>query len=208
MGISIYALLLDVRAIICVCFGFTGCIFVLPIILCTRFLKMNTGDLSQYEIPIVASDLEAVVLALNAEKIDDDHYVSFRKKDGIMVRILAQYGSAFTKRESTAKRKRANKVINARYGISSKASLYDALSSLRINLVICNRRNDELLSWLNANTTMMLRRNEAIVSAAIIMGEQRLLFPACMEDLSIINLKRYEMAAVVLMECLEVSSEI
>jgi hypothetical protein len=55
---------------------------------------------------------------------------------------------------------------------------------------------------------MMLRRNEAIVSAAIIMGEKRLLFPACMEDLSIINLKRYEMAAVVLMECLEISSEI
>ena len=73
---------------------------------------------------------------------------------------------------------------------------------MRINLVVCDSENTEVYNWVNADTAMLLHRVEAIVSAALILDERKLLFPACMQHLTIAELKRYETAALVLVNCL------
>lgn len=188
-------------------FGAVGCVSSLIILLCNRYLKADKSKLEQYEIPIHTADMASIAAVLIAEKFDNDAYVSFRKQGRISVRILAQYHPEFIKKEVSAKRKRANKRINARFDVSSQVPMYEALSSLRVNLVVCDQRNDDTIAWVNSNTAMLLQRNEAIVSAAVILGEKKLLFPACMENLSIGNVNRYEAAAAVLIASLAISPD-
>ena len=206
-GIFIASLFYNAELSVCLGFGSVGCICVLLILFSSRYLKKDTRNLLQYEIPMWATNVEEVASALSAGRIDNDSYVSFRKKGRISVRILVQFDSEFISKEVSRKRKRVNKIINSKFGVSSQVSMYDALSSIRVNLVVCNRRNDELISWVNANTRMLLHRNEAIVSAAVILGENKLIFPACIENLSIAEVSRYEAAGLILASCLGCSAE-
>lgn len=206
-GIFIECLFYNVELSVFLCLGSVVCICVLVILFCSRYLKKDTDKLVQYEIPTWASDLEEVAQALSAGQMDSNSYVSFQKRGRISVRILVQYNPEFDKKEASRNRKRVNKVINTKFGVSSRVSMYDALSSIRINMAVCNRRNDDLISWVNTNTGMLLHRNEAILSAAVILDENKLIFPACMENLTIAELNRYEAACLVLAGCLGSSAE-
>lgn len=74
-------------------------------------------------------------------------------------------------------------------------SMYEVFSKFRINLIVCETSSPELERYINHNADILLMRNEIVISAAIVLNEQVLLFPDCMTNLTLNQLKRYKAAA-------------
>lgn len=186
-------------AVVCILL-FILCVLILAVVLCNGYIKRQPCGLKIYDIPIGTGDVESVAEALSASPIGEGAYVSFCKKRNISVRVLIQSAAGFDRKVFSDQRKRLNRKINKANQISTEVPLHEALSSLRINLVVCDRRNAELIAWVGNNTERMLQRNEAVISAAVITEEKKLLFPACINNLTIAELNRYEAAGTLLYE--------
>ena len=182
--------------------------FVCAIGLYISYIYFNKFEKPEpYRIHISVKDFDSVAQALGAVMLEDDAFVVFREQERISLRILALHCKAFHKKELDVRRRRLNKCINRKYQIRSTGPWDEIGRRARINLVVCDSGNAKLTSWVCACTEMLLRRTEAIIPAALILDEETLLFPAYMQHLHIMELKRYETAALVLTECLKTQSD-
>lgn len=170
------------------------------------FLKRRSGVFTPYRIPISVPDKNAAFQMLYATPIDQNAYLFLGSRGSIKVRLLALYQPSFSASSFSKQRKQINANINQQYHIPQQEPYFDAVSRLRINLVVCDNSNDELEKWVSKNPVHLLSRNESIVSAAILIKEQTLLLPAFLsENLYWKEIKKYEAAATLLVERLSLA---
>lgn len=166
------------------------------------------SDLSPYEIPIHAPDFERVSAMLTAQQIDADGAVSFRTRDGFSVRLLVQHCPEFEQTECSRRRKALNKRINLRFPSPAEGPFFEVMKRMRINLLVCGKRSDAAVSWVVGNSEQLLHRNEAIINAVLCLEEQVLIFPACLNSLSLAEVRKYRASAALLSGNLSRSVEI
>lgn len=181
-------------------FGTIAVINLIILIFCYQYFRKTRGADIPYSVPLSVGSIQDIVSALIAEEVENDSYVSFCKVEGINIRTLIQYAPKYDKSTITAQRKNVNKLINRSFHISHSVPMYEALSSIRINLVVCDSVNDQLLKWVSQNTERFLSRNEAIVSVAITLEDKIMYFPAFFSNVLWNQAKRYEVAGVFLSE--------
>lgn len=139
--------------------------------------------------------LHSITHAFAASEISNDAYIAFQTIAGISCRILIQYITQFNSSSLAQQRKKANRYVNAKYQVKSTVSMFDALSRLRINVVVCETSSPALHKYISQNATNLLYRNESVVQVAIILDEQVMLFPDCISTLSLTQVRRYQIAA-------------
>lgn len=171
-----------------------------------RRIKALSDSLIPYCIPLDNETLSSIVSSLDAAEMGSGGYAAFSKLGKYTVRLLIQHAPQFDQRELSQQRKKLNRKINARYQVKSQMPLFEALSMLRINLVVCNEAPADLSEYLEQNIEVLLSRNELIVPAVIVLDRQQLFFPDCMAALTINQLARYVTAAQYLCDALTVSS--
>jgi len=158
---------------------------------CSRFERNTDAPNALYAIPLNAMRLEDIVRILSGKKLDDDSYVSFLMSGGVTVRLYIQSMPHFIPADLVKKKKRANLLINRIYQVKTEAPLFEIASSLRITLLVCEDKNDELVRWIARDTGRLLSRAESIVNAAVVLSDGTLLFPACPFGVSPNEVKRY-----------------
>lgn len=148
-----------------------------------------------YVIPLNNVSLHSIGQSFGATEISDEAYIAFQTIAGISCRILIQYITQFNSSSLSQQRKKINRCINVKYQVKSEAPIFETLSRLRINLIVCETSSPSLVRYISQNASKLLYRNESIVQAAIILDEQVMLFPDCISTLSLNQVKRYEIAA-------------
>lgn len=191
----------SIRSSVILVFGIIALLCGLVLLSLHCYLKKNSGTFSPYRIPILPHNLDAATAMLYTQKVGDDAYGFVGNCGKIKVRLLALYQSRFAEDQLALRRKKANAVLNKTHCIPREESLFEAISRLRINVVICQEETEELNKWVSKRTSQMLLRNESIVSAAILLNSQELLFPAFLSgDVELKEINKYEAAARILVE--------
>ena len=148
-----------------------------------------------YVIPLNNVSLHSIAQSFGATEMSDEAYIAFQTIAGISCRILIQYITQFNSSSLSQQRKKINRCINVKYQVKSEAPIFETLSRLRINLIVCETSSPSLVRYISQNACKLLYRNESIVQVAIILDEQVMLFPDCISTLSLNQVKRYEIAA-------------
>ena len=181
---------LAVAALICVvCFA-----------CCRVFIGKRRVHGTHCEIPVGIGTYEELTAAMSGTAMRENAYIAFMEQNGMKIRVLMQYAPVFNQQAFSKQRKSVNAEANKQFRISSSVSIYEAFKRLRINLVVCGEADDALLAWVNRDAYPLLHRNEAVVNAAVALGTGKLLFPVCVDHLTLLELKRYEAAARLLAE--------
>lgn len=181
--------------------------FILIVLLCvilmvwveqrTRFLSK---DLDPYYAPLFFETKEYIVSVLGAININDEIYASTDSINGYSARILVQDATHCNYTELSKQRKKANQVLNKRYGTQQEVPLYSALKMIRVNLLICNEDSESLHQYLSNNIGKLLSRNEVVIPVAAVINEQKILYPKCPANLTLNQLSRYVAVADYLIE--------
>ena len=171
------------------------CFFVLILVCISLYIKSASSCSELYTISIASSSLQSITDAFFANMIEEDAYISFCKIGKFSLRLLIQYTPKFDNKDLAQKRKKINRIINSRYHITTPMSMYEALTKLRVNLYVCERSSDEVYKFLKRDISILLKRNEIVIPAAVILDQKKLIFPDCMYGLTLTELKRYEIAA-------------
>lgn len=177
-----------------VLFGLSVCSGIVIVCL-SKYLKGMEARAKTYVVPLNNMSLEAIVRAFSASEIGDEGYISFQSIKKIHCRLLIQRISQFNSSVLAQQRKQLNRVVNTKYHVKSTVSMFEALSSLRINIIVCETSSPALHHYIGQNPAKLLSRNEAVVQAAFVLDEQVMLFPDCISDLSYNQVKRYQIAA-------------
>ena len=147
-----------------------------------------------YRISLEDIDLQFINSVFGGTEIAPNSYVSFVTIRGFTARLLIQYCEFFDKQKLSYQRSNANKAINKKYRIKPSDSIFDVKAKFRINMVVCNHSNSELLTWLLHDTNQLLSRNESIIQMAVVLDERVLLVPD-LSGIPILNeLNRYHAA--------------
>lgn len=154
--------------------------------------------LEPYHILIPEQSVQEIVNSLEAKEVSKDAYVSFLNCSGLSIRILSQFAPHFLPNELAKQRKTANRNINRIYHITSDVSSWSAHSMLRINLIVCQEESEQLLVWLQRDADRLLSRVESIINVAVLPEKGMFLFPSCVGDLSLVQLKKYQVAGELL----------
>lgn len=128
----------------------------------------------------------------NMVEVHSGVYVALTKYGSMRLRVLMQFEDAFD--ATTIKRRgAANKNANKILGTSNHTTIAESTKLLRINIVICEEENKELIRWVQ-NTAQILWRVESIVNIAIVKKENKLLVPNItgQYDISVVN--KYKVA--------------
>lgn len=183
--------------------GFPAILILLAVmLLCVVFLACSakrihalSKHLAPYCVPLGNVTLSSLISAFGASEMGNGGYVAFSRIGRYHFRLVLQHTPQFDREEISRARKTLNKKINAQYRLQTKMSLWDAYSLIRINLVVCQQRSDELLETMHGNMETLLSRNEVIIPAAIVLDSGELFFPDCMARLTPNQLNRYIAAA-------------
>lgn len=172
-----------------------------------RRIKALSKPLTPYCVPLDDVTFSAIVSGFDAAEVESGGYAAFSKLGKYSVRLLIQHTHRFDHGELCQQRKKLNRKNNAHYKTKTEMPIFEALSMLRINLVVCDEAPDDVWEYLEKNIELLLSRNELIVPAVIALDRQQLFFPNCMASLTINQLARYVAAARYLCSALPVSNE-
>lgn len=137
----------------------------------------------------------------SAEEIVPEVFFAFRGRLGISCRLLICVMDRFDSKMASHLRKKANKKINARYGVKAETSSWEAHRLLRTNLIVVPESSGEVVQWVN-RTKITLTRAECVVNAAYIGKDGCLLVARPGYGFTLSELKRYEAAVRILLETL------
>lgn len=151
-----------------------------------------------YSVPVFLNRKEAILSAFGANRVEENSYVGFCSWGDFSMRVLILLDDCFDADAASRNRKRANRKINQQYQMSNEISMDQSYSALRINLAIVEQDNGALHHWVNRNPGELLRRVEAIINAAVVLDEQKLLFPCVQEAVTLRDLNKYQAAAELL----------
>ena len=188
--VSLGAAALAVAALICVvCFA-----------CCRAFISKRRVHGAHYEIPVGIGTYEKLTAIMSGVVMRKNAHIAFMDQNRMIIRVLMQYAPVFRQQEFLKQRKSVNAEANRQFCIPSSVSIYEVFKQMRINLVVCEEANDALLAWVSRNAHPLLHRNEAVVNAAVVLKTGKLIFPVCVDHLSLLELERYEAAARLLTE--------
>lgn len=160
-----------------------------------RYLKDRSGNFPFYRIPIAVETVDDIVKLLGAGEVAPNAFFSLFTCKNIKVRLLMLYCPVFSEEMVKKQRRTANKKINSLFSSPANEPYFEAVARHRINLVVCDNCNDELLAWVTRNPEHLMHRNESIMAAAVILQEKMLILPAFVSgDLDFKQLKKYEIA--------------
>ena len=164
------------------------------------YQHMTKCDASQqpYIVSLPNIGIDAIIRGINAIQIDSRSSFCNISHGKISARVLILYDVDFNAKEMETRRKKINSCINKTYGFQSSVPFYEALTKLRINLVVVEHDPGVLSTWVNKNASCLLRRTESIINTAIVLERQELLFPAINGAFSKIQLDKYSFSADVL----------
>lgn len=128
----------------------------------------------------------------NAMEVYPGVYVALTKYGSMRMRVLTQFEDVFdatTNKRRGAANKNANKIL----GASNHTTIAESTKLLRINIVICEEENKDLIRWVQ-NTAQTLWRVESIVNFAIVKKENKLLVPNISGQYDISMVNKYKVA--------------
>ena len=158
-----------------------------------KYIKRVSGQFPCYHIPVDVDSIDMVVERFSGNEVIPDSYVSFSGFQNIKIRTLITYCPSFSETATKKQRKKANNKVNSLFPTPSSEPYHKAIARQRINLVVCNSCNDELLMWINRMPEHLMHRNESILSAAIVLDEKTLLLPAIFSGgLDLKQINKYE----------------
>lgn len=161
----------------------------------SRHIKCMETNVNAHVIQLNNMSLQSIIDAFGASVIGNKGYVAFQSIEKIDCRILIQHITHFDNSALVRQRKQLNRAINTVYQVKAKVSMYEAFSSLRINVIVCEKASPAVYKHLGQNAAKLLSRNESVVQIAIVLDEQVLLFPDCISALSLSQVRRYQIAA-------------
>ena len=182
-------------------------VFVAVMILLEKRFKAETRRDTLYRIDTDVDQLDLILQRLQAVPVIPDAYVAFHSHNKMKIRTIVSFTLDYDSKEIKQHRKKVNREINRVYGVKSKMPLYEALSMLRINLVVCPTGGNAVSEWVSRNADSLLYRNEAIIHAAIILEEKKLLIPAVLASLDLGQLHTYQTAISYLLSMFQHAEE-
>lgn len=168
--------------------------------LCYRKVTKSGNQQEPYFISLENISKDVIISRVNAKRIDDHSFFCIVSGGRISARTLILYDTVFDAKNMRVLRRNANSHINKICNSPSSVPLYEALTKLRINLVVAEHETDELVVWVNKNANHLMRRTEGIINAAIVLDRQMLIFPALYGAFSKIQLDKYLFSAEVLLK--------
>lgn len=162
----------------------------------SKYINGMATHAKNYVIQLNNISLRSVIDAFAASEIGNEGHIAFQAIKGIHYRILIQHIFQFNSSVLAQQRKRLNRIINAKYQIKSTVSMFEAFSSLRINVIVCETSSPALHEYIGQNASNLLSRNESVVQVAVALDEQVMIFPDCISNLSLNEVRRYEAAAL------------
>ena len=194
----------------CITFSLLGisviCISMLIMIAC--FKRSYSKKAKLCAIPIDTISWEQVCTLFSASEILPDAYVSFCKIGSRTTRLLFLYCTRYCKKVISAQRKAANRIINKRYSISSAASLFDAKSRSRVNILVCEKASKDLYQLLETNSKFQIKQSEIVFTVAVALDDNILLMPDCTGEFTLSELIRYSDAVSILTKKFGLDSQI
>lgn len=155
-----------------------------------------------WEFSVKAGTAEKIAGWFSAEEVCPDTYFAFRGRNGISCRLLICRMDVFDSKAAASQRKKANKKINAQYGVKAEVPFWDTHKMLRTNLLLIPERTKDVIQWVN-RTKITLTRAECVVNAAYIMKDSTLLLARLGYGFTISEINRYDAAVRILLEALE-----
>ena len=177
---------------------FSLCVVIMVFI--ARHTHLLSADTEPYCVPLFLESKDAIISALGAKEIENTVYASVIAIKGYSTRIMIQEAEPFDKSLMSKQRKKANQILNKQLNAHSEVPLYSALKMIRINLVICEKNSPSLHEYLSRSTSNLLSRNEIVIPAAVILSEQKMLYPKCTADVTPNQLSRYTAVATYLVD--------
>lgn len=164
-----------------------------------RHMKKLAADKDPYRVSLPEMTKDMIIARMGATEVVTNGYAATQRWDKYSLRIALQFTDRFDREHISQQRKQLNSKYNRSYGVKRAVSMFDALKMIRINLIVCEEENDELVKYLRTAQQTVFR-NEIIVPAAVILGEQVLLYPNCVAGLMVNQVNRYAAVAEYLIQ--------
>ncbi len=139
----------------------------------------------------VFENLEELPYVHNSKSYSENEAVFFFRKN-LHVRVLTVYVSDFSKSEFDRSKSRLNKKINKDFAIKHKISEFEAVKSVRVNLILTDVCNAELYSFLSRNAADTMRRVEGILNVAVDLTKGEIYIPAMFGACIFSDVRKYE----------------
>lgn len=171
----------------------------LYIIKAKKEIKNKSENICSYAIERSGISANSIVESLSAVPIAQDAFIAFCDYNKLSFRVLIINSDEYDKGQTDLKKKRANKIINKKFGTGRRQSAYK-LNSVRINVQMFYGCSQNLDCLLQQNAALLLRRIEPIVNVFVDLKNELIIIPAVCEELYLKEVKAYKTATEFVLE--------